>query len=167
VLNPVAQPREANPAEGGWIIEVGPVTVPDYLERPQVVTRVSSNELRLSESNQWVEPLEQNIARVIAENLSTLLTCERVVFYPAMQSIPVDYQVAVQIIRFDADEEGATVLEALWRITGAAGETIAPEKRSRFESSARELTYDAIAAEMSAVLGKLCEEITFVIESER
>jgi len=167
VLNPVAQPREATPAAGaasGPIVEVGPVTVPDYLERPQVVTRLSSNELRLSESHQWAEPLEQNVARVIVENLSAALNSERVVFYPAKQSAGVKYRVVVRILGFDAGEDGATVLEALWRVTDSKGETVAPEKRSRFESSARELTYNAITAKMSDLLGQFCEEIASAIE---
>lgn len=170
VLNSVAQPREGTVAVGaadGPVIEVGPVTVPEYLERPQIVTRLSSNELRLSESHQWAEALDQNVSRVIAENLSAALHTDHVVLYPAKQAAAVQFRIVVRIVRFDAAEDGVTVLEAFWRVIGSAGETFAPEMRSRFESSARELTYNAITAEMSEALGKLCEEITYVIEGEK
>jgi len=165
VLTSSAEPREANP--GGPVIEVGPVTLPDYLERPQIVTTVSKNQLHLAEFHQWAEPLERNVARVIAENLSAELASERVVLYPARQSVQVDYQVVVNITRFDSSEDGATVLEAQWHVKNGAGERVAPQERSRIEGSAAELTYDAIAAEMSRVLGELCLKISALIEDGR
>ena len=161
VLNSTVEPRAASPESPA--IEVGPVTLPDFLERPQIVTTVGKNQLHLAEYDQWAEPLEGNIARVIAEDLSAKLASERVVLYPARQSVPMDFQVIVKIIQFGAGEDGATVLEALWQVKDGAGDRIAPQKRSRFEGSPAELTYDAIAAEMSRLLGELCLEIAAMI----
>ena len=121
----------------------------------------------MAEFHKWAEPLEHGIARVVAENLAAELSCERVVFYPAQQSIQVDYEVPVRIIRFDAEENGTVVLEASWRVTDETGGVVAPQKRSRFEGSFGELTYDAIATEMSRLIGKLSEEISAAIKSGR
>ena len=161
VLNSTAAPRDADP--DGPVIEIGPVTLPPYLDRPQIVTTVSANQLHLADFHKWAEPLERNVAHVIAENLSAELASERVVFYPARKSLRVDYQVVVKIIRFDSGEDGATVLEALWHVNDGTGARIAPRQRSRFEGSAAELTYGAIAAEMSRILGDLCLEISALI----
>ena len=48
-------------------IGVGPVTVPDYLDRPQIATRSSSSSLQFSEFDRWAEPLEKNLMRVLAD----------------------------------------------------------------------------------------------------
>lgn len=163
LLNPTVQSQAPKNAPPGPVIEVGPVTLPGYLDRPQIVTRLSATRLYLAEFHKWAEPLENGVARVLAENLAATLSCERVVFYPARRSVRVDYEVPVQIIRFDAGEDGSVVLEATWRVTDNAGGVVAPQKRSRFEGSAEELTYDAITNEMSKLLGKLSEEISAAI----
>jgi hypothetical protein len=46
------------------------------------VTGDTHNELQSDTFSQWAEPLETNFARVLAENLSVLLTTERVAVYP-------------------------------------------------------------------------------------
>ena len=63
-------------------IGVGPVKVADYLDRPQIVTRVTPNEVKIAEFDQWAEPLGQNISRVLADNLSALLCTKVVVVFP-------------------------------------------------------------------------------------
>ena len=60
-------------------IGVFPVAMPDYLDRPQVVTRVSENEIKLDEFNRWAEPLKENFYTVLVENLSTLLSNEKII----------------------------------------------------------------------------------------
>ncbi len=51
------------------IIGVGPVRIPEYLNRPQMVTRGKSNLLTFAQYDRWAEPLGESIERTIAENL--------------------------------------------------------------------------------------------------
>ena len=88
-------------AERGVAVGVGPVEVPAYLNRSQIVTRATDYELYLSESHQWAEPLKENISRVIAINLSNMLESNRVFVIPRRQKVTLDFQVAVDIARFD------------------------------------------------------------------
>ena len=60
----------ATAATQGPVIGVGPITLPKYLDRPQIVTRAGSNQLALAEFDRWAEPLQDNVARVLAENLA-------------------------------------------------------------------------------------------------
>jgi uncharacterized lipoprotein YmbA len=50
-------------------VGVGPVELPDYLDRTEIVTRVSPNKLELAQFDQWAESLESNFSLVLAENL--------------------------------------------------------------------------------------------------
>ena len=60
----------ATAAARGPVIGVGPITFPKYLDRPQIVTRASRHQLTLGEFDRWAEPLQDNVSRVLAENLA-------------------------------------------------------------------------------------------------
>src|SRR5438477_3368390 len=62
----------------GIAIGVGPVELPQYVNRPQIVTGDSGNELQRAAFEQWAEPLETNFSRVLAQNLALLLATDRV-----------------------------------------------------------------------------------------
>jgi hypothetical protein len=75
-LVPVAvPPTEANPsaAERGPAIGVGPVTLPGYLDRREIVTRRGRDEIELGEFDLWSEPLKDGATRVLGEDLAILL----------------------------------------------------------------------------------------------
>jgi uncharacterized protein len=59
-------------------IAIGYVRLPEYANRPQIVTRTSQNELSRSQFDLWAEPLQDTFARVMAENLTQLLCTKRV-----------------------------------------------------------------------------------------
>ena len=63
-------------------IGVGPIVLPHYLDRPQIVTRTGQNELRLAEFDRWAEPLTENVSRVLTEDLCKLLETEQVSIVP-------------------------------------------------------------------------------------
>ena len=102
-------------------VGVGPVEFPEYLDRPQIVTRTSQNELNVADFDRWAESLKDNTIRVLAENLATLLPSQRVVTYPWKRATPVDYQVTVQVSRFDRLEQGESVLAVRWRVLDGGG----------------------------------------------
>ncbi len=49
-------------------IGIGLVTLPEYLNQSEIVTRITQNEVSLDEFAKWAEPLENNISRALAEN---------------------------------------------------------------------------------------------------
>ena len=60
-------------AKSRQIIGLGPVTLPRYLDQDQMVTRVKSQEVHLAEYHRWAEPLDDNVERVLNDDLTTLL----------------------------------------------------------------------------------------------
>jgi uncharacterized lipoprotein YmbA len=63
-------------SEQGIAIGVGPVKIPAHLNRPQIVTRTSQNELKLAEFDKWAGSFKDGFTRVLAKNLSVLLSTE-------------------------------------------------------------------------------------------
>lgn len=127
VLTP-ARSTAATPVVGAprdLSIGLGPVTFPDYLKRPEVVTRLSQNQVELSEVNRWAEPLDSNFQQVLGQDLSQQLQTQRLVMFPWYTNRKIDYQVEVQVDRFDNDSTGQSDLDARWMIKdGKSGEEL-------------------------------------------
>ncbi len=139
---------------------VGPVYLPAYLDRPQVVTRSGANRMNVSEFDQWAEPLETTFQRVLTENLSDRLGTDRIATLPARRDIRLDHQVEVEVTRFDADEIGQVVLDARWRIFDGRGDRLLHRGRSLTEERVASAgDYEQIAAAMSRCLGVMSGEI--------
>ena len=122
ILTPVSDggATPATPASTGpdsrLTIGVGPVDFPDYLRRLPVVTRVAPNRIELSDEKRWAEPLDKNFIRVLSENLVTLLNTYRIEKYPWALKTQVDYQIEVDVQRFETNSDGQTQLIASWII---------------------------------------------------
>jgi uncharacterized lipoprotein YmbA len=150
------------------VVGVGPVTLPEYLDRPQIVTRESGNRVMLADFSVWVEPVNGMFMRVLVENLSLLLATDNVIALPQRRPMRLDYQVEVDVTRFDADLSGRALLDARWRVFGRDGERLIGEGRSTIvEPAAEPGTYEAIVAALSKALGQMSAAIASAIEKHR
>jgi uncharacterized lipoprotein YmbA len=145
-------------------VGIGPVEFPKYLDRPQIVMRGSENRLVLGEFDRWAEPLQQNFARVLSENLAVLLATDEVVQYPWKRSTQIDYQIIVTVDRFDARVGGETVLHARWSACDGDGQTIVPRRAARIAEPAGSLEYEAIVQAGSRALEQLSRQIAEAVQ---
>ena len=158
-LSPVERPSEKQ----GIAVGIGPIEFPKYLDRPQIVTRSSQNRLHFGEFDRWAEPLEQNFARVLTENLSTLLATDDVVQYPWKRSTRIDYQIIVTVNQFDASIGGDTVLHARWTVNDAEGHPLVAPQGSRIVEHAASMDYGAMVEAASRAVEQLSRQITSAI----
>lgn len=112
------------------LVGLKPVRLPEYLDRPQIVTRIGENRLHVSESHRWVESLASNIAWVLAENLTALRGGKAVLVFPWSTGVKPDRQIAVELINFENEGLAAVILKARWRVYGAGGEPLTEERFS-------------------------------------
>jgi uncharacterized protein len=63
-------------------VGVGPIQMPRYLERLQIVTCDANDEVQISVDDRCAEPLENGIAQVLADNLGPELGSERITVFP-------------------------------------------------------------------------------------
>jgi uncharacterized lipoprotein YmbA len=139
-------------------IGLGPVRFPDYLDRSQLVTRLGPNRVVFSDFERWAEPLDRNFSRVLIENLVRLLDTEKIIYLPALVSIPVQYQVPIEVQRFEGDGQGNVELVARWAIRSSAGDKLVRTGESHITEKGGSKTEDVVAA-LSRAAGKLSEEI--------
>jgi len=106
-------------AVGGafYSIVVGPVSIPELYDRPQLVARVDSNRVEILEFHQWASPLKSEISRTIANDLALLLRSSRVAVYPGNTETDTDIRVRIDIQRFDMTPGKGVELEALWSLS--------------------------------------------------
>jgi uncharacterized lipoprotein YmbA len=143
----------------GPSVGLGPVTLPQYLDRPQIVSRASRAKLNLAEFDQWGAPLKDNVASVLAENVSTLVPTDHITVHPWSRSASIDYQIVVDITRFDGSMDGGEVLLlARWRIVGKDGKELV-KKKSRVKQQVASADYEGTVTAMSRALEALSQEM--------
>ena len=96
-------------------IGLGPVKFPAYLAREEIVTRSSPNKVDLSDINRWAEPLDKNFVTVLAQNL-TVLTGAELKTFPWYRPANLDFQIALDVTRFDTDSHGTATVTGRWEI---------------------------------------------------
>jgi uncharacterized lipoprotein YmbA len=119
ILTPMASSHAAQAAisdDPELTVGIDPIELPQYLDRPQIVTRTTRNELQFAEFDRWAEPLGDNFGRVLLEDLSTLLSAHRILVVPTAGEVPPDYRVIVEVTRFDRDAGGDSVLTVRWTV---------------------------------------------------
>ena len=136
-LNPVA-------ASAGIRIGLDPVEVPQYLNQPQIVTHLDRAEYQLDEFNRWMEPLSNNLTRVIAENLSTLLQAEAIDILYMSRPVKTRYAMNIQILRMDGKLGESAYLIARWSFFDNSDNTLMDTQRFVFREKVEEETYQAL-----------------------
>ncbi len=153
--------------ERGLAVGVGPIELPAHLNRSQIVTRTSDYQLDLSESHQWAEPLKDSVSRVIATNLSNMLESNRVYVIPRRQKVSLDFQVSIDIARFDGRLGEAATLGARWTLYGEDTRDPLFSKVTIVYEETGDGTYDALVAASSRTLEVLSMEIAEAISARR
>jgi len=126
VLNAVTpRPNEAPSGVKSQVVSVGinAVTIPEYLDRSEIVVRSSVNELKARESERWGEPLAAGATRAVTENLAHALPGDVIVAVPTRSKISLDYEINLDLTEFEIDEDGRAVLAGRWSITDASDRT--------------------------------------------
>jgi len=149
----------------GLAIGIGPIDIPEYVDRPQIVTRMSANELSLAEFHKWAEPLKDNIPQVLVENLSVLMKTDQVVRYPWKRSTPIDYQITIDIARFDTAPDNEAHLVARWQVFGEDTRVILDTKKSHFIAMLQGADYASIVSALNETIHDLSQAVATSIIS--
>jgi uncharacterized lipoprotein YmbA len=145
-------------------IAVGPVSLPEMIDQPQLVVQAGANQVAIYEFHRWASPLKSEIARVIAANLAQELGAVRVWSYAQTTLANPDYQVLIDVQRFDSALGEAVAIDVLWTIRRAAGG--APKTaRSSVREPAGGAGLDALVAAHSRALARISQEIAGAIRA--
>ena len=100
----------------GLGIELGPLNIPSYLDRPQIAIRVSPSEIEFDDQNRWAGGFRSNVERVLADNLGSRLNASRTRARGGVPSIPISRIVRIDILSFEGMPGERLTLRAQWAI---------------------------------------------------
>src|SRR5262249_16726502 len=139
-------------------LAVGPVELPDYVDRPQIVTRTGANELVISEVDRWGRSLDNQISNSLVTTLRDRLDSEQITVVPwgsALLSGGSSYRVKVRVSRFDGILGQSVVLQARWELcvrSGGGKEESLGGKEASLTGPIHGPPYDALAAALPPAL---------------
>ena len=141
------------------IIGVGPVKIPEYLSRPQIVTRDREGMLTFAQFDRWGESLDLGMARVIEEDLTAMLPGAKMAAYPWNISIPIQYQVVVEIVQLDSELDKDLFVVAQWLVIDVLEAKTLIMKRSEFRQPIMPQNYAGLAGTLNTICASLSGDI--------
>ena len=165
VLSPMS---DSIPADGNnkLAVEISTIHLPQYLDRPHLVTRSGNNRLKILQSHQWGGNLRKDMVRTLAVNLSRLLDTPNVTIAPHRSSTQGDYRVSIEIIKFEKDTDNHVRLSAQWQISSGIERKPLVTQISTLAShtATTQDNYDEVVAMMSEQYGELAKLIANAIQ---
>ena len=163
VLSPIPASEKTAPLD--ITVSLTMVNLADYIDRPQIVTRTSANEISISEFDRWAEPLNEAIPRLVAENLSLLLGSDKVATVAWHGSVAPDYAVLFEVVRFDGSPRGDVSLHYMYAILDSEGKKVFEAKRSVLREPTGGPGYEAMVSAGSRAVAAMSREIAEAIRS--
>jgi uncharacterized lipoprotein YmbA len=145
-------------------VAVGPVSIPEAVDRPEIVLRVSPTQVAVAEQHQWEGPLADEIARAMADDLARALPQARVAPVAPGEGHR-DLEVLVNVQRFDSELGRDATLEALWTVR-RPDRTEVRSGRSLVRVAPGAGGYDALVAAHAHAVARLSGEIAEAIRAE-
>lgn len=157
-INP-GTPVSSTLAEDAVSIGLGPLTLPEIYDRPQIVTRGEANRITLAEYDRWGGDLNKDLGRTLAGNLMTRLNTDRIVPYPWSSRYKPDFQVTVRLFRFDGVLGNNAALEGIWRLLDAGKGCELTADRFSIVEKTDGPGYPALVSAMSRAVATLSQSI--------
>ncbi|MBB5349992.1 hypothetical protein HNR46_000213 [Haloferula luteola] len=147
------------PNGGGVGIGVGPVTIPAYLDRDNLVFQQQGNSLAVAEAHRWAGELDENIAQVLATNLGRRKHSGNIRSYPWVDDHGLSYQIVVDIRQLHGNDEGDAVLDAVWQVYSLPDRRLVSSRNWSGVEALESDGYNALAAAESRLLARLSDQI--------
>ncbi len=143
-------------AKSSTTIGLGPITLPDYLDQPWMVTRGEGSQLYVSAQDQWGEPLRNSFKDVLKQDLALELGEDQIIDYPWYRTTAVECQVIVEVIAFEFNTAvNSAQIRANWSIVNARTGAI----QSRGQFVAAQNAAPSTGLERAAALSRLVQQL--------
>ena len=165
-LNPSQTGTLEATADGRIRIGLSTVTVPEYLNRSEIVINLDNTVYQLADFSKWAEPLSNNLTRVLEENLTNLLHDDSIVIFLASDSsIPFDYRLEVDVLRLDGNLGDHVTLVAQWALLETEEDDLKLMRRSEYREQAVDNTYKELVMAKSRTIEKLSQDIALNVKT--
>ncbi len=166
-LSPLTSVSEADKVAGlrdKIAVGVGPLQIPNIIDRPQIVTRIGPNKINVAEFHRWAGSVYEDFLRVVTMNLAALLPSSLVVAFPWEDYFDPDYRIYMEVQQFDGRLGQYAQLDITWTITGREAREILLVRKSLIREPVQGEDYDAFVAAKSRILATLSRQIALAIK---
>lgn len=148
----------------GASIGLGPMRIPEYLDRPGIVTRPDGGgAITIADFDLWAGSFKEGLINALAQNLSVLLNNNRILIYPFVGVVKLDYRIFLVVERFEGTLGGEVTLIARWVVYENPAEDSGKKEwlvqRSRIVEAVRGSDYPALVAAHNRAVERLSREI--------
>jgi len=161
--------EETTTSVEGFVVGLSNIELPQYLRRSQIITYSSANQVAVAPYDRWAEPLDDNFARAMKENLLVLVDGVGYVTYPWVGVTHAEIAIVMNVTRFDMDQDNTVWLVAEWALKDPETDEIVYVEISRKKhvlgSEEKKLNYDELVALMSTLVEDLSRDIAEAIET--
>lgn len=151
---------------GSFTIGLGPIKLPPYLDRPEIVTRMAPNRLELSKEDRWGESIQNGFTRAMERDLAAQ-SSGTVILFPWYNTVHVDMQVQIDVYRFETDGQGNATLSAKWTILDSTGKNILYTVETSLTQPSKPGDVTDATAALSRTIGDLSSQIANMMHQLR
>jgi len=148
-----------SPTGGGRGLGIGPVSVAEYIDRPNLVIQSEANSLSVAEDHRWAGDLSASVARVTAANLGRRLGTGNVRVYPWQRDDEISQQVVIDIRQLHGSADGFAVIEAGWRVYSLPDRKLKASRTFVDREPLERDGYQPLVAAQSKLLSRMADSI--------
>jgi len=164
-LRPSADAAGSPPTQRRLGIAVGPLQLPKYLDRPEIVTRDGEHGLSIQEDHRWAGSLRGDLLRVIADDLSRLLDTTYVAVYPVEPRFAADYRILFDVHEFEGTPGQSVRLRVFWSVLKGTGSEALAVELSDIEQPVASAEWTDFVAAHNAALATMSRQIAARIQA--
>lgn len=145
-------------------VAIASVSLPEALDRANLVLRSSPTRIEVLDNDRWAEGLRYEIPRVLAARLNTLQTHAGVSHFPQAAADRADYALDLDVQALDAERGQQVRLNLRWTLRHARGDT--PPLRSslsQYSATPSDASLDAIVAATGDALDQFARELAPIL----
>jgi len=143
-------------------LAIGPVEIPESIDRPQIVTRTGANELVVAEFDRWGGSLDSEISGALVATVRDRLASQQIAVAPwrsaILSGVGPSYRAAVSVSRFDGIPGQSVVLQGRWELIGQSGESL-DVREATVTEKIDGAGYDALVAAMQRALVRFGQQM--------
>ncbi len=137
-------------------IGIGPITIPGYANRPQIVSAGAGGRLIVEDFHHWAEPIQDNIERLLVADIASMLSARQVFHYPTnFTPTSESLQIEVVISEMLRMADGKVQLSASWNIKKLVDNRLVRRDAVKYISNSSAASFEQYSEILSGLLGQL------------
>ncbi len=169
-LTPLAEETTVTASQAAPIVSIAPITLPELLDRPQIVINQSGSQVQLLESHRWAEPLKTALPRTLAENMTRLLGKKQenglVTAWPQHAATRADYRLLLDLQRME-QVGGNLHLDVTWQLLESSSGKLLLIQQSRIRETLQADGIQGLVEAHDRALEQLAREVVIPISDQR